>query len=393
MRRRTAIVSSFLVLAALATGGAAVLVRSSGTTPATPSAAAPAAVPVVAGTVKSGEVPIYLSGIGNVAAYNTVVIRSQIQGQLTQIPFTEGQTVHPGDLLGQIDPRPYQAQLDQATANRDRDQAQLANARANLQRYLPLLAKGFATPQLVDTQKAQVAQLVAAVKSDEAVIESAQTLLSYTRLTAPIDGVTGIRQIDIGNVIHPTDPNGLVVVTQLQPISVIFTLPEADLPQIQQQMAKGPLTVLAYSQDNKIKLDQGTLGFVDNEIIQTSGSVRLKANFPNPAHLLWPGELVNLRLLIETRSQGLTVAAPVVQRGPQGAYAYVIKPDSTVESRPVTVAQISEGQALIDSGLKAGEQVVVDGQSKLQPDSHVVLLQGRAAEEAAKQSAQQADIP
>jgi len=185
----------------------------------------------------------------------------------------------------------------------------------------------------------------------------------------------------------------LVVLTQLQPISVIFTLPEADLPQIQQQMAKGPLTVLAYSQDNKIKLDQGTLGLVDNEIIQTSGSVRLKANFPNPAHLLWPGELVNLRLLIETRSQGLTVAAPVVQQGPQGAYAYVIKPDNTVESRPVTVAQISEGQALIDSGLKAGEQVVVDGQSKLQPDSHVVLLQGRAAEEAAKQSAQQADIP
>ena len=369
------------------------LARPPGSTRAAPSVAAPAAVPVVAGTVKSGDVPIYLSGIGNVQAYNTVVIRSQIQGQLTQIPFTEGQTVHPGDLLGQIDPRPYQAQLDQATANRDRDQAQLANAKANLQRYLPLLAKGFATPQLVDTQKAQVAQLVAAVKSDEAVIESAQTLLSYTRLTAPIDGVTGIRQIDIGNVIHPTDPNGLVVVTQLQPISVIFTLPEADLPQIQQQMAKGPLTVLAYSQDNKIKLDQGTLGLVDNEIIQTSGSVRLKANFPNPAHLLWPGELVNLRLLIETRSQGLTVAAPVVQQGPQGTYAYVIKPDNTVESRPVTVAQISEGQALIDSGLKAGEQVVVDGQSKLQPDSHVVLLQGRAAEEAAKQSAQQADIP
>jgi multidrug efflux system membrane fusion protein len=391
MHRRTVVVLSFVVLAALATGGAALVAQSSGNTPAQ-SVAAPA-VPVVAGTVKSGDVPIYLSGIGNVAAYNTVVVRSQIQGQLTQIPFTEGQSVHPGDLLGQIDPRPYQAQLDQATANRDRDQAQLANAQANLQRYLPLLTKGFATPQLVDTQKAQVAQLVAAVKSDEAVIESAQTLLSYTRLTAPIDGVTGIRQIDVGNVIHPTDPNGLVVVTQLQPISVIFTLPEADLPRIQQQMAKGLLTVLAYSQDNKIKLDQGTLELVDNEIIQTSGSARLKANFPNPAHLLWPGELVNIRLLVDTRSHGLTVAAPVVQQGPQGAYAYVIKPDKTVESRAVTVAQISEGQALIDSGLTAGEQVVVDGQSKLQPDSHVVVLQGRAAKEAAKQSAQQADIP
>lgn len=386
------IIGAALVLVAVG-GGAVAFTRSLDRGAKPPVAAAVPAIPVVAQTVKSGNVPIYLSGIGFVQAYNTVVVRSQIQGQLTEIPFTEGQTVHPGDLLAQIDPRPYQAQLDQATANRDRDQAQLDNAQANLQRYLPLLAKGFATPQLVDTQKAQVAQLAAAVKSDEAVIESAQVLLGYTRMTAPIDGVTGIRQLDIGNVIHPTDPNGLVVVTQLRPISVIFTLPEADLPQIQQQMAKGPLTVLAYSQDDKIKLDQGSLELVDNQIIQTSGSVRLKAKFPNPAHLLWPGELVNIRLLIETRPDGLTVAAPVVQRGPQGAYAYVIKPDKTVESRAVTVAQISEGQALIDSGLKAGEQVVVDGQSKLQPGSPVTVLHGKAAREAASQSAQQAGIP
>ncbi len=205
--------------------------------------------------------------------------------------------------------------------------------------------------------------------------------------------MTGIQQLDVGNIIHPTDPNGLVVVTQLQPISVIFTLPEAYLPQIQQQMAKGALTVLAYSQDDKIKLDQGTLKLVDNQIIQTSGSVRLKADFPNPANRLWPGELVNMRLLLETRPDGLTVAAPVVQRGPQGTYAYVIKPDGTVESRAVTVAQITNGQALIDSGLKPGEQVVVDGQSKLQPGSHVTILHGKAAQEAASQSAQQADIP
>jgi multidrug efflux system membrane fusion protein len=393
MRRGTAIVSCLVVAAALATGGIVAFTWSTGTAPAAPPAAAPAAVPVVAATVKSGDVPIYLSGIGFVQAYNTVVVRSQIQGQLTQIAFTEGQTVHPGDLLAQIDPRPYQAQLDQATANRDRDQAQLANAQANLQRYLPLLAKGFATPQLVDTQKAQVDQLAAAVKSDEAIIESAQVQLGYTRITAPINGVTGIRQLDNGNVIHPTDPNGLVVVTQLQPISVIFTLPEGYLPQIQQQMAKGKLTVLAYSQDDKIKLDDGALELVDNQIIQTSGSVRLKANFPNTAHRLWPGELVNVRLLLETRPEGLTVAAPVVQRGPQGTYAYVIKPDNTVESRAVTLAQITNGQALIDSGLKPGEQVVVDGQSKLQPGSHVIVLHGKAAREAAAQSAQQADIP
>jgi multidrug efflux system membrane fusion protein len=350
---------------------------------------------VVAGTVKSSDVPIYLTGIGNVQAYNTVIVRSQIQGQLTQIAFTEGQTVHSGDLLAQIDPRPYQAQLDQATAIRDRDKAQLANAQANLQRYVPLLAKGFASTQLVDTQKAQVSQLQNAIKSDQALIDAANVQLSYTRLTSPIDGVTGIRQIDIGNVIHPTDPNGLVVVTQVEPISLIFTLPETDLPQIQQQQekTKGPLTVLAYSQDNTMELDQGMLGLVNNQILQTTGSIQLKANFPNTAHRLWPGELVNARLLLDTRHDGLTVPAAVVQQGSQGAYAYVVNPDSSVAIRPVKVAQISDGQALIDSGLKANEQVVVDGQYKLQPGTHVTILHGRAAAEAAAQDAQQAPIP
>src|SRR6267143_503875 len=219
--------------------------------------AAPPAVPVVAGVVRSHEVPIYLRGVGTVIAYNTDIVRSQIQGQLTQITFTEGQTVKQGDLLAQIDPRPYQAQLDQMMANRARDQAQLANAIANLGRYTELQSKGYATPQLSDTQKAQVAQLQSAIKADEALIEQAEVQLSYTKLTSPIPGVTGVRQIDVGNIIHPTDPNGLVVVTQIEPISLIFTLPESDLPQIQTQMAKGPLTVLAYSQDDKTKLDEG----------------------------------------------------------------------------------------------------------------------------------------
>ncbi|HEX9461529.1 MAG TPA: efflux RND transporter periplasmic adaptor subunit [Alphaproteobacteria bacterium] len=390
--RRGPIIGAALLLAGLS-GGAVAVIHSLGARAKAPTSTTVVSEPVVAQTVKSGDVPIFFSGIGFVQAYNTVVVRSQIQGQLTQIAFTEGQSVHPGDLLAQIDPRPYQAQLDQATANRDRDRAQLANAQANLQRYLPLLARGFATPQLVDTQKAQVAQLAASVKSDEAVIESAKVQLDYTRMTAPIEGVTGIRQLDIGNVIHPTDPNGLVVVTQLHPISVIFTLPEADLPQIQQQMAKGPLTVLAYSQDDKIKLDEGTLELVNNEIIQTSGSIQLKVRFPNLANRLWPGELVNLRLLIETRHDGLTVAAPAVQRNPQGAYVYVVNSDKTVDSRAITVEQVSNGQVLVETGLTAGEQVVVDGQSRLQPGSHVTLLEGRAAEEVASQSAQQADIP
>ena len=219
--------------------------------------------------------------------------------------------------------------------------------------------------------------------------------LSYTRLTSPIDGIAGIRQVDNGNIIHPTDPNGLVVVTQIEPISLIFTLPETVLPQIQQQQlqTKSPLTVLAYSQDGKIKLDQGTLGLVNNQILQTTGSIQLKAEFPNKAHRLWPGELVNARLLLDTRHDGLTVPASVVQQGQQGAYAYVVNPDSSVAIRPIKVAQISDGQALIDSGLKANEQVVVDGQYKLQPGTHVTILHGKAADEAAAQSAQQAPIP
>jgi membrane fusion protein, multidrug efflux system len=392
MRRRTAIVTAIAVLVAATGGALALSQRSVGQPAATAQAAAPP-VPVVAETVKSGDVPIYLTGIGYVEAYNTVVVRSQIQGQLTAIPFKEGQTVHQGDLLAQIDPRPYQAQLDQAIANRDRDAAQLANAEANLQRYLPLQAKGYATPQLVDTQKAQVAQLQAAVKADEAIIESAQVELGYTRITAPINGVVGIRQIDVGNIIHPTDPNGLVVLTQLQPISVIFTLPEADLPEIQQQMAKSPLAVLAYSQDNTIKLDQGTLELVDNQIIQTSGSVRLKANFPNPQHRLWPGELVNLRLLLETRHDGLTVASTAVQQGPEGTYVYVIGPDGTVTSRAVKVGESSHGRTLIDSGLQPNEQVIVDGQSRLQSGTRVAVLHGQAAQQFARQSAAQAQIP
>ncbi len=392
MRRKIVITTAVLIVA-LGGGVFAFMHAFASKKSAAPSASPP--VPIVAGVVAQHDVPIYLTGVGTVIAYNTVVVRSQIQGQIVSINFTEGQTVHTGDLLAQIDPRPYQAQLDQFTANLERDRAQLQNAEANLARYTPLLSRGYATPQLVDTQKAQIAQLQAAAKADQALIEAANVQLSYTRLTSPIDGVVGIRQVDIGNIIHPTDANGLVVDTQVEPISVIFTLPETDLPQIQQQQqqTKASLGVLAYSQDDKIKLDEGELTLVDNEILQTTGSIRLKANFPNKAHRLWPGELINVRLLLDTRHDGLTVPASVVQQGPQGAYAYVVNPDSSVAIRPIKVAQISDGQALIDSGLKANEQVVVDGQYKLLSGTHVTVLHGQAAEEAAAQSAQQAPIP
>jgi multidrug efflux system membrane fusion protein len=352
-------------------------------------------VPIVAGTVTQHDVPIYLSGVGTVIAYNTDIVRAQIQGQIISINFTEGQTVHAGDLLAQIDPRPYQALIDQYTGNLERDQAQLKNAQANLTRYTTLGDKGWATPQLVETQQAQVGELQAAIKTDNALIEAAKVQLSYTRLTSPIDGVVGIRQIDVGNIISPSNTNGLVVVTQLDPISLIFTLPETSLPKIQQQQenTKTPLAVLAYSQDDTIELGQGVLGLVNNEILQTTGSIQLKANFANKSHKIWPGQLVNARLLVDTRHDGLTVPAAVVQEGSKGPYAYVVNPDSTVAIRPIKVAQISDGQALIDSGLKANEQVVVDGQYKLQPGTHVTVLHGQAAEEAAAQDALQAPIP
>ena len=382
MRRKIATLAASLV-AVLAIG--TVLVGRHEFQRAAPPPAPIPTVPVVAGVVSSQDVPIYLRGVGTVIAYNTVLVRSQIQGQITKIAFTEGQTVHAGDLLAQIDPRPYQAQLDQVTATRDRDQAQLAK----------LGEKGWATPQLVETQTAQVAQLQSAIKADEALIEAANVQLGYTSLTSPISGVTGVRQIDVGNIIHPTDPNGLVVVTQIEPISVIFTLPETDLPQIQQQqeMANGPLRVLAYSQDGTLKLDEGKLMLVDNEILQTTGSIRLKAEFPNTAHRLWPGELINVWLLLDTRHNGLTIPASAVQQGQNGSFSYVITPANTVQVRPITVSQISQGQALIDAGLTANEQIVVDGQYKLQAGSHVTILHGKAAEEAAAQNAQQIPIP
>ena len=389
------IISAALLTVAVATGGLFHLTHASSARKTAEAAPAVPTVPVVASVVTSHDVPIYLTGVGTVIAYNTDVVRAQIQGQIISINFTEGQKVHAGDLLAQIDPRPYQALIDQYTGNLERDQAQLANAQANQKRYNQLGTQGWATPQLVETQNAQVGQLQAAIKTDEALIEGAKVQLSFTRLTSPIDGVVGIRQIDVGNIISPSTTNGLSVVTQLDPISLIFTLPETVLPQIQlqQQKTQAPLSVIAYNQDNTIKLGQGQLGLVNNEILQTTGSIQLKANFPNKENRLWPGELINARLLLDTRHNGLTVPAAAVQQGPKGAYAYVINSDNSVSIRQIKVSQVSDGRALIDSGLNANEQVVVDGQYKLQPGVHVAILHGKAAEEAAAQDALQAPIP
>jgi membrane fusion protein, multidrug efflux system len=390
MRKRLIIIAATLIAAA---GIALTVTHLRGAAEPAQAAVAPPAVPVVAGTVHQGDVPIYLRGVGTVIAYNNVIVRSQITGQITKIAFTQGQTVHQGDLLAEIDPRPYQAQLDQAMANRDRDQAQVLNAQANSTRYTSLQQKGYASTQLVETQNAQLAQLQAMVKSDEGVIEQAQTNLSYTKLTAPIDSVTGIRQVDIGNIIHPTDPNGLVDLTQVQPISLIFSLPQTDFVEIQQQMAKGPLTVLAYSQDDKTRLDQGKLDLIDNQIVQTTGTIRLRASFPNAKRLLWPGELIDARLLLDTRHDGLTIPASAVQQGPNGSFVWVIGSDETVQTRPVTISQISEGQALVDSGLQANEKIVAQGQYRLVAGVRVQELQGQEAQQADLQSSVEQEIP
>jgi len=393
--KKKVIISAALVTCIVAASGLFYLLHVRPLEEAVAKPVPPAPVPVVAATVAQHDVPIYLVGVGTVIAYNTDVVRAQIQGQIISINFTEGQKVHAGDLLAQIDPRPYQAMIDQYTGQLERDQAQLVNAKANQKRYSQLGTQGWATPQLIETQTAQVGELQGAIKTDQALIDASKVQLSYTRLTAPIDGVFGIRQIDVGNIISPSTASGLCVVTQLDPISLIFTLPETVLPQIQQQQEKNkaPLKVVAYSQDNTIKLDEGELGLVNNEILQTTGSIQLKANFSNKDNRMWPGELVNARLLLDTRHNGLTVPAAVVQQGPKGPYVWVIKPDNTVAINQIKVAQISDGQALIDSGLSANEQVVVDGQYKLQPGAHVTILHGKAAEEAAAHDAMQAPIP
>jgi multidrug efflux system membrane fusion protein len=322
-------------------------------------------VPVVAGVVQKRDVPIYLNGIGTVQAYNTVSVRPQVSGTLTRVVFQEGQDVKKGDLLAVIDPRPYQAQLDGAIAKKNQDVAQLNNAKVLLGRDTDLLNKGALDHQTYDTQRFLVDQLDATVKADQASIDNAQTQFSYTQITAPLDGRCGIRQVDQGNFV--TSGSTLVVVTQLKPISVVFTLPQQELLAVNQAFAKGPLKVTALDSAQTNPLDEGTLAVVDNQIDTTTGTVKLKASFPNQDLKLWPGEFVNSRLLVETRHNGLVVPASVVQRGPDGAYAYVITPNKTAEMHPVKVGQIDGGQALIDSGLQEGEQVVVDGQYKLQP--------------------------
>jgi membrane fusion protein, multidrug efflux system len=343
-----------------------------------PAAIATSPVPVIAATVQQHDFPIVLTGLGTVTALNTATIRSQITGLLINVDFQEGQFVKKGDLLAKIDPRTYQAQLDQAKAALGRDQAHLANAQLNLARYTILAQQHSAPQQQADTQRALVAQDEEIVKVDQAAIEYAQTELSYTSLVAPFDGVTGIRLLDVGNIIQPTNgaasyTTGVVVVTQVQPISVIFTLPMDDIPGVQDALAKGPLKAIAFSQDGKTQLDTGQLLLVDNQADPTSGTVRLKALFPNPQRRLWPGTFVNVRLVTSVQQNGLTVPLDAIQQGPQGQFVFVAGQDHKVAMRPVSVRETLNGEALIEKGLSAGETVVVRGQYRLSPGTLVSL--------------------
>ena len=330
------------------------------------------AIPAAVGVAERKDVPVYLTGLGTVQAFNTVTVKVRVDGQLDKINFAEGQNVKSGDVLAQIDPRPFQAALDLAIATEAKDQAQLENARLDLKRYQTAgtLAN---TQQQIDTQGALVRQLEATVAADQANIEAARTQLDYATIKAPLPGRTGIRLVDQGNIVHPTDTTGLVVITQQQPISVIFTLPQDQLQKVIHQMtsASTPLNVFASGRNDQRQLGEGTLALVDNVIDQTTGSVRLKATFPNENSALWPGQFVNIRLLLKTLPQAVTVPSTAIQRGPDGMYVYTVKPDQTIAMQTVAVGQMTDGTAVVDNGLAAGTQIVIDGQSRLQSGSRI----------------------
>jgi multidrug efflux system membrane fusion protein len=337
--------------------------------------AAPAAIQVDAVRVTRSNVPVYLDGLGTIQAFYTVKLTARVDGELTRVAFTEGQQVKRGQLLAQIDPRPFQAALDQARATLAKDQAQLADAHKDLARYAILEPKRLASQQTVDTQRALVAQLKAQTRADNAAIESAATQLSYTRITAPIDGRTGMRLVDPGNIVHATDTGGIVVLTQLQPITAIFTLPEDTLGTVADAMSHGQVSVEAVSRDEDGKpLGRGTVQLIDNQIDQSTGTIRLKAVFPNPKLALWPGQFVNLRLLVRTDTNALTIPAAALQRGPDGTFVYLVRPDSTVAVQPITVANNSETVAIVTKGLEAGQQVVTSNAFRLQPGTRVRIL-------------------
>jgi multidrug efflux system membrane fusion protein len=335
--------------------------------------AAEGPVPVLVTTVTRADVPVYLDAVGTIKALNTVTVTPQVDGKLLSVNYKEGQDVKKGDVLARIDPVTYQAQLDQAVAKKAQDEAQLANSKLDLERYERLAATNAINKQQADTQRALVAQNTAIVQADQAAIENARALLGYTTIVAPIDGRTGIRQVDEGNIVRSASSPAIVVITQLKPISVMFNLPQQNLPQVNAAFAKGALAVDALRSDNDAVLDHGTLRVVDNQVDQTTGTVKLKAEFPNPDLQLWPGQFVNVRLLIDTLKQVVVVPTSAVQRGPNGTFVYVIRDDNTVAVRPVVVQKQDEAQTVIKSGLDSNERVVTTGFVRLTDGSKISI--------------------
>jgi multidrug efflux system membrane fusion protein len=336
-----------------------------------PAAADP--VPVLAIAARTADVPVYLDGVGTAKALNTVTVRSQVDGRIMEISFTEGQDVPKGYVLAKIDPVTYQAAYDQTVAKKAQDEAQLANARLDLDRYTRLAATNAVNKQQLDTQRALVAQLEAQIKLDQAAIDNARAILSYTDIVAPIAGRTGIRLVDVGNLVRGAEANGIVILTQLRPISVFFSLPQQNLPDLTRGMAEGKLPVDALTSDGKSALDKGKVMVIDNQVDQTTGTVKLKAEFPNENLQLWPGQFVNVRVLIDTLRQVVVVPTAAIQRGPNGTFVYVLKDGNSATVRPVTLTQQDDARAVVATGLQAGEQVVTTGFARLTEGAQVTV--------------------
>jgi multidrug efflux system membrane fusion protein len=341
--------------------------------------AAGRAIPVTVAPAVRRNVPIYLEGLGSVLAIQTVTVRTQVDGRVESVLFREGQAVRKGQALAQIDPRPFQAQLHQAEGALARDEAQLQNARVNVARDRQLVAQNLVAPQQLDADSATVGQLEGAVQMDRAAIETARLNLEYARISSPIDGVTGIRLVDPGNVVHPSDQNGIVVVAQLDPVAVLFSLPQDQLGPVSEQLARGPLQVEIFSRDAVTLLGTGRLEVIDNSINATTSTVRLKAILPNPRRALWPNQFVNARLRLEVRKGALVVPAIAVQRGPSGTFVYVVGPDGMAALRTVAIDTTQGDQALVASGVAEGDRVVVEGQNQLRPGARVAPREAGAA--------------
>ena len=368
-RRQIFLMAAGIALASLA----AVIIFWRHTSSQAASTAAAPSVPVVVGEAAQRDVPIYYHALGTVYALNTVAIRAQVNGQIISIDFRQGQEMRRGDVLAKIDPAPFKAVLDQAISKKSEDEAQLIDAEKDLVRYKALVLKNFETQQNVDAQQAKVDQDKATIDADQAAIEAAQTQLGFATITAPIDGVVGFRQVDIGNIIHTNDVNPLTVLTQIRPCTAIFTLPQNDLGPVREAMLQGAVPVLAYDQDDKHKLAEGTLLLINNQIDQATSTIQLKAEFPNSDERLWPGEFVRIRLLITTRKDAITIPAVALQRGPDGYYVWVVAADDTAQQRPVDALIVSEDQVIASKGLNAGERVVIEGQTRLDNGTHVAI--------------------